>query len=286
MNPLRQRMIEDMQVRHLAPKTQLSYQQQVAAFARHFNKSPQLLGPEHIRAYQVYLTRDKKLSASSLIVATAALRFLYRVTLQKPWSIQQIPLPKVPEKLPVILSREEVARLLASATDIQHHAILSTAYASGLRLSELSHLRLTDIDSQRMVIRVEQGKGQKDRYVMLSPRLLDELRAYWKQYRPRRWLFPGASGDRPIGNGAIEKACHKARQRAGLSKHVTPHSLRHAFATHLLEAGTDLRTIQLLLGHRSLNTTARYLKVAAPAVSAVTSPLDLLPGYAPLAAER
>jgi site-specific recombinase XerD len=286
MNPLRQRMIEDMQVRHLAPKTQLSYQQQVAAFARHFNKSPQLLGPEDIRAYQVYLTRDKKLSASSLIVATAALRFLYKVTLQRPWSITQIPLPKVPEKLPVILSREEVARLLEAATDIQHHAILSTAYASGLRVSELSHLRLTDIDSQRMVIRVEQGKGQKDRYVMLSPRLLEELRGYWKQYRPRHWLFPGASSNQPIGKGAIEQACHNACQRADIAKHITPHSLRHAFATHLLEAGTDLRTIQLLLGHRSLNTTARYLKMAAPAVCAVTSPLDLLPGYALFSPER
>jgi site-specific recombinase XerD len=272
-------MIEDMQVRHLAPKTQLSYQQQVTAFARHFHKSPQLLGPEDIRSYQVYLTREKKLSASSLIVATAALRFLYRITLQKPWSIAQIPLPKMPQKLPVILSREEVAHLLACAPGLQPHAILCTAYATGLRLSELCHLRLTDIDSQRMVIRVEQGKGQKDRYVMLSPRLLDELRAYWKQSRPRPWLFPGARADQPISKGAVEQACHRARQRAGIAKPITPHSHRHAFATHLLEAGTDLRTIQLLLGHRSLNTTARYLKMAAPAVRAVTSPLDLLPGY-------
>jgi site-specific recombinase XerD len=279
-------MIEDMQVRHLTPKTQLSYQEQVAAFARHFHKSPLLLGPEDIRAYQVYLVRDKKLSASSLVVATAALRFLYKVTLKKPWGMEQIPLPKTPQRLPEILSREEVVRLLDSVPDIQQHAILCTAYATGLRLSELTHLRLTDIDSQRMVVRVEQGKGQKDRYVMLSPRLLDELRAYCKQYHPRHWLFLGASGDQPIGKGAIQQACHKACQRAGISKHITPHSLRHAFATHLLEAGTDLRAIQLLLGHRSLNTTARYLKVAAPAAGAVTSPLDRLPGSVSAPPER
>jgi integrase/recombinase XerD len=279
MNPLRQRMIEDMQVRHLAPKTQLSYQQQVAAFARYFNRSPKLLGPEDIRAYQVYLTREKKLSASSLIVATCALRFLYKVTLQKPWSITQIPLPKAPQKLPVILSREEVAQFLENTIGLQPHVILATAYATGLRLSELRHLRLTDIDSQRMVVRVEQGKGQKDRYVMLSPLLLEELRAYWKRTRPRVWLFPGAAADQPISQGAIEKACQQARHRAGIAKRVTPHSLRHAFATHLLEAGTDLRKIQLLLGHRSLATTSRYLKVAPESVCTVVSPLDLLPGY-------
>lgn len=285
MSPLRQRMIEDMQVRHLAPKTQLSYQQQVAAFARHFNKSPQFLQPEDIRTYQVYLTREKKLSASSLTVATAALRFLYKVTLQKPWCIEQIPFPRMPEKLPVILSREEVAHLLECTTG-QQHAILTTAYATGLRVSELTHLRLADIDSQRMVIRVDQGKGQKDRYVMLSPRLLQELRAYGKQAHLRLWLFPGAGADQPIGKGAIEQACQKAGQRAGIAKHITPHSLRHAFATHLLEAGADLRTIQLLLGHRSLATTARYLKMAAQTVCAVSSPLDRLPAYAPASSRR
>jgi len=281
MSPLRQRMIEDMQVRHLAPKTQLSYVQQVAAFARHFGKSPQLLGPEHIRTYQVYLTCEKKLSASSLTVATAALRFLYKVTLPRPWSVQQIPLPKLPQKLPVILSREEVARLLECSPDVKHHALLTTAYATGLRLSELTHLRPTDIDSHRMVIRVEQGKGQKDRYVMLSPRLLAELRAYWKHTPGRPWLFPGATAGQPIQNGAVEQACQQACRRAGLAKHVTPHSLRHAFATHLLESGADLRTIQLLLGHRSLATTARYLKMTPLTVCAVASPLELLPGFAP-----
>ena len=276
MNPLRQRMIEDMQVRNLAPKTQKSYVQQVAAFALYFGKSPELLEPEDIRTYQLYLIR-KGLSASSIIVATAALRFVYRITLKRPWSPDQIPLPKSPQRLPVILSREEVARLLRSVTDAGQHAILATAYATGLRLSELTHLRVADIDSQRMTIRVEQGKGQKDRYVMLSEKLLPELRDYWKRTHSPRWLFPGSHPGEPISKGAIQKACQQARQRAGIEKHVTPHSLRHAFATHLLEAGCDLRVIQLLLGHRSLNTTARYLKMAASTVCAAVSPLDLLP---------
>ena len=253
----------------------------MAAFARHFNKSPELLGPEDIRSYQVYLTQDKQLSASSLTVATAALRFIYKVTLQKPWSIDLIPMPRLPRKLPVILSQQEVAHLLDCTAGIKQHAILATAYATGLRVSELTHLLLTDIDSKRMVIRVDQGKGQKDRYVMLSPRLLKELQVYWKHDHPRPWLFYGASPDQPIHIGAIEKACQQARSRAQIAKHVTPHSLRHAFATHLLEAGTDLRTIQLLLGHRSLATTARYLRVAPQSVCAVTSPLDLLPPSTP-----
>jgi site-specific recombinase XerD len=281
VSPLRQRMIEDMQVRHLATKTQTSYVQQVAAFARYFDKSPDLLTPEDIRSWQVYLTM-KGLSASSLTVATAALRFCYRVTLKRNWSIEQIPLPKVPDKLPVILSREEVVHFLECATDAGQHAILTTAYATGLRVSELTHLRVADIDSQRMTIRVEQGKGQKDRYVMLSPRLLPELRAWWKQTRSPHWLFPGTPPQEPISIGAVQKACQQACRRAGIDKHITPHSMRHAFATHLLEAGTDLRRIQLLLGHRSLATTARYLRMATPSVCAATSPLDLLPPAAPV----
>ena len=285
MNPLRQRMIEDMQVRHLAPKTQSSYVQQVAAFARYFHKSPELLNPEDIRTWQLHLTQ-KGLSASSLTVATAALRFIYRVTLKKPWSIDQIPLPKVPQKLPVILSCEEVDHLLQCAIDPGVHAVLTTAYATGLRISELTHLRIADIDSQRMTIRVEQGKGQKDRYVMLSNRLLPELRAWWKQTRSPHWLFPGTDPHQPISIGAVQKACQQARRRAGIDKHITPHSLRHAFATHLLEAGTDLRIIQLLLGHRSLATTARYLRMATPTICAATSPLDLLPGSGPSQPQR
>jgi site-specific recombinase XerD len=285
VNPLRKRMIEDMQVRRLAPKTQSSYVQQVAAFARYFDRSPQLLEPEHIRTYQLYMIH-KGLSASSLILATSALRFLYRTTLQRPWSLEQIPLPKAPQTLPVILSCDEVARFLAAVTDPEHHAILASAYAAGLRISEITHLHVADIDSQRMVIRVDQGKGQKDRYVMLADKLLPELRAWWKQNRSSRWLFPGQDARKPISKEAVEKACKPAQQRAGIAKHITPHSLRHAFATHLLEAGTDLRKIQLLLGHRSLNTTARYLKMAANSVCATVSPLDRLAGYEPPQAQR
>jgi site-specific recombinase XerD len=186
-------------------------------------------------------------------------------------------MPKRPFKLPVILSREEVMHFLASVDSLKHRTILMTAYAAGLRVSEVIHLKVADIDSQRMMLRVDQGKGRKDRYVMLSPRLLDELRAYWKAMRPTLWLFPGDLIGQPITRCAVELACQKAHRASGISKPITPHSLRHAFATHLLESGTDVRTIQLLLGHRSLATTSRYLKVATSTVCATTSPFDCLP---------
>ncbi len=285
MNPLRQRMTEDMKVRNLAPKTQASYLQQVTAFARYFNKSPELLGPEEIRTYQVHLIDTKQLSLSSLTVTTAALRFIYKTTLLQPWAVDRIPFPKAPQKLPIILSPTEVAHFLGSVGDLKYRAIFSTAYATmrfqllrqGLRVSELCHLPVSDIDSQRMTIHVQQGKGQKDRYVMLSSRLLMQLRHYYKQYRPAPWLFSGNDPEQPISKNTVEQACQKFRQRSGLSKPITPHSLRHAFATHLLEDGTDLRTIQLLLGHRSLSTTARYLRLTTHTVCAVVSPFERLP---------
>lgn len=277
MTPLRQRMIEDMGVRNLARNTQLAYLQQVSAYARHFHRSPDELGPEQIRDYQVYLTQTRKLTASTLSVATGALRFLYKVTLKRDWAVEEIPMPKRPFKLPVVLSREEVTQFLASVDSLKHRTILMTAYAAGLRISEAIHLKVTDIDSARMVLRVDQGKGRKDRYVMLSPRLLEALRVYWKSAQPTTWLFPGDLPDQPITRGAVELACQKAHRASGIQKLVTPHSLRHAFATHLLESGTDVRTIQLLLGHRSLATTSRYLKVATSTVCATTSPFDLLP---------
>lgn len=252
MTQLRQRMSEDMEVRNLALNAQLSYLQQVSLFARHFGKSPDLLGREDIRTYQVYLTNEKKLSPGSIHTAIAALRFLYKVTLERDWAPEEVlPLPKKPQKLPIILSAEEVQRFLGCVLDVKHHAILTTCYAAGLRTSEAVQLKPTGIDSQRMVIRVEQGKGQKDRYVMLSPKLLEILRDYWKLRRPKAWLFPGDRADQPITRGAVGQACAKACDLSGLSKPVTPHSLRHAFAVHLLEAGADVRTIQLLLGHRS-----------------------------------
>jgi len=278
MTPLRQRMLEDMQVRNLSPNTQRAYIETLARFARHFGRSPADLGPEEIRAYQIYLIRERHLAPSSLQIAVCALRFLYKVTLKQPWSFDDlIPAPKKPRRLPVVLSPEQVARFLDCLTPPKQRALLTTCYAAGLRISEALHLRPTDIDSHRMVIRVEQGKGLRDRYVMLSPTLLTVLRDWWRRSRPRAWLFPGNPPDHPIGRTAVELACQRAQRRAGLTKRVTPHSLRHAFAVHLLEAGTDVRTIQLLLGHRSLETTARYLRIATTKVCATASPLDLLP---------
>ena len=278
MTPLRQRMLEDMRVRNLSPHTQRAYAENVARFARHFGRSPADLGPEEIRTYQVYLVDERHLAPSSIEIAVCALRFLYTVTLKRRWSVDDlIPAPKKPHRLPVVLSPDEVVRALAGVTSPKHRALLTTCYAAGLRISEAVRLRPQDIDSQRMVIRVEQGKGQRDRYVMLSARLLEVLRDWWRQSRSPRWLFPGPRPDQPIGRGAVEEACHRARRRAGLTKPLTPHVLRHCFAVHLLEAGTDVRTMQLLLGHRSLETTARYLRIATTKVCATTSPLDLLP---------
>jgi site-specific recombinase XerD len=282
MTVLRQRMTEDMQVRNLSAHTQASYLQQVSLFARYFRASPDALTPEHIRTYQIYLTNEKKLATSSIHMAVAALRFLYRVTLKKEWIFgEEIPLPKKPQKLPVVLSPDEVVHFLGCVDCGKHRVILTTCYAAGLRISEAVRLKAAAIDSARMVIRVEQGKGSKDRYVMLSPMLLEILRNYWKAARPKPWLFPGIHDDRPITKDAVQSACQKAHRLSGLSKPVTPHSLRHAFAVHLLESGTDLRTIQLLLGHRSLATTARYLRIATSKVCATSSPLDLLPRPVP-----
>jgi integrase/recombinase XerD len=276
--PLRQRMTEDMQVRNLALNTQTSYVQQVSLFARHFNKSPEQLGPEDIRTYQVYLTNEKKLAPGSVLIAVAALRFLYKVSLKKDWPFAEvIPAPKKPQTLPVVLSPEEVLQFLGCVGSTKHRAILSTCYAAGLRISEAVCLAPTDIDSQRMVVRVDQGKGQKDRYVMLSPKLLEILRSWWRVEKPKQWLFPGDIPGRHISRDAVGQACQKAHHLSGIRKPLTPHSLRHAFAVHLLESGTDVRTIQLLLGHRSLATTARYLRIATSKVCSTSSPLDLLP---------
>jgi site-specific recombinase XerD len=271
-------MTEDMQVRNLALNTQTSYVQQVSLFARHFDKSPELLGPDDIRAYQIYLTNEKKLATSSILIAVAALRFCYKVSLKKDWTFEDvIPAPKKPEKLPLILSPEEAFHFLGCVGSSKHRAILSSCYGAGLRISESIRLRATDIDSQRMVIRVDQGKGRKDRYVMLSARLLETLRSYWRAVRPKDWLFEGDIPGRPIDRSSVELACQKAHRLSRITKPITPHSLRHAFAVHLLEAGTDIRTIQLLLGHRSLSTTARYLRLATSKVCSTSSPLDLLP---------
>ncbi len=278
MTSLRQRFIEGMQMRNLSLHTQRCYVLQVSLFARHFKKSPELLGPEQIRAYQVYLIKERKLATSSIAIAIAALRFVYRITLKKNWSVADIlPAPKVPRTLPILLSPEEVIQFLDAVRISKHRVILTTCYAAGLRVSEAVALTPPAIDSQRMVLRVEQGKGKKDRYVMLSPKLLEILRAWWRVERPQHWLFPGDKPGCHISAHAVAWECRHLRHTCKISKPITPHSLRHAFAVHLLESGTDIRTIQLLLGHRSLATTAKYLRIAISKVCSTTSPLDLLP---------
>jgi integrase/recombinase XerD len=212
MTPLRRRMTEDMQVRNFSPNTQDSYVQQVSLFARHFSKSPEVLGPEEIRSYQVYLTNEKKLAPSSILIAISALRFLYKVTLHRDWCLEDIiPAPKKPQKLPIVLSPEEVLQFLSCVQSIKHRTILTVCYAAGLRISEAVHLKVADIDSERMVIRVALGKGQKDRFVMLSPKLLEVLRAWWPVEKPKQWLFPGDRVDSHITRVAVEDACQTAR---------------------------------------------------------------------------
>jgi integrase/recombinase XerD len=276
MTALRQRMLEDLQIRNYAPGTVAAYIRGVAAFAKHFGKSPELLGPEQIREYQLHLIKEKGVSLSPYIQSVCGLRFLYTNTLHLQIGIERIPLPRYEKKLPVILSPEEVGLMLVAPKNLGHRAILTTMYATGPRVSEVSRLKVPDIDSGRGVTWIRGGKGHKDRQTLLPPKLLELLRVYYRWKRPTDWLFPGEKPGQPISTKAIYYACKQAAKDAGISKPVHPHSLRHAFATHLLEAGVNLRTIQLLLGHAKLETTARYLHVADTAVRATISPLELL----------
>jgi len=276
MTSLRQRMIEDLKLRNRSPRTIQSYIAHVANFARHFGKSPELLGVEEIRQYQVYLVEQRKISWSTFNQAVCALRFFYRHTLGQDYSVEHIPFPRQPKRLPVVLSQTEVQRLLAAVRVYELRVLLMTTYAAGLRLSEVIHLKPTDIDSQRMVIRVRQGKGQKDRYVMLSAKLLAELRHYWHLERPAVWLFPGKNREQPINVSVVQRVCHRAGREAGLTKPVNMRCLRHSFATHLLEAGTNIRIIQTLRGHSSVRTTQVYTSVSAQTVRATVSPFDAL----------
>jgi integrase/recombinase XerD len=273
MTPLRQRMIEDMRVRNLSPATQRNYLAATSQFARHFGRSP--ADPEQVRVYLNHLV-DRAISSAYFNVIVAALRFLYTITLERDWGVTRLPYQKKHRKLPSVLSVNEVARFLDAVPDVKSRAILITAYAAGLRVSEVAALRVGDIDSQRMTLRVAAGKGGKERLVMLSPKLLAVLRAYWKVERPSDWLFPGRAKGEHVSIRTVQLACKTARQNAGLGKPVSMHTLRHSFATHLLEAGTDLCTIQLLLGHRSLSSTARYLHVATTTVCAAASPFERL----------
>jgi site-specific recombinase XerD len=276
MTLLRQKMLDDLQLRNYSANTIRAYLRCVTQFAQHFRKSPDQLGPEHIREYQLCLVQQKKCSWSQFNQIVCALRFFYHTTLGRKEMIEEIPYPRFEKRLPVVLSQAEVAALLQAPTNLKHKAILTTIYAAGLRVSEAANLLIADLDSARMIIKVRQGKGHKDRFTMLSPALLDLLRQYWQVYRPKQWLFPGRYPQRPINTVTIFRICQQAVEVARLSKSVSPHSLRNSFATHLLEAGTDLRTIQLLLGHRNLKTTALYMHVSTQALRSTTSPLDLL----------
>ncbi len=274
MTTLRQRMIDDLKVRNRSARTIQSYIVQVANFARHFGKSPELLGPEEIRQYQVYLVEQRHVSWSYFNQAVCALRFFYRHTLGRDWVVAHIPFPRQPRKLPVVLSQAEVIRLFDAIRSLKLRAMLMTAYAAGLRLSEVTHLQVSDIDSERMVIRVRQGKGQKDRYVMLSPKLLELLRDWWRIARPQVWLFPGQNPVNPMTTRQLRRACHTAAHEAGIESNVSPHTLRHSFATHLLEQNIDVRVIQVLLGHAKLDSTALYTRVATRTIQQVMSPLE------------
>lgn len=276
MTELRRKMLEELQLRNYSPHTQRAYIRCVADFAKHFNTAPDRLGPEHVHEYQLFLVHRKKLSWSPFTQAVCALRFFYNDVLHWNWMIEYIPYPRHEQKLPVVLSPAEVAALFQSTPNLKHRAILTTMYAAGLRVSELINLQVRDIDSQRQLICVRQGKGHKDRRVMLSPKLLEILRTYWKRYRPRTWLFPGRNPERPIAQKTVWRICYQARAAAHLVKPISPHTLRHCFATHLLEEATDLRRIQILLGHRNLKTTAKYLHVSNLAVHSTVSPLDRL----------
>jgi len=280
---LRSRMHEDLRIRNYAERTQRTYIDAVARFAQHFGKSPDLLGPEDVRTYQVHLVQDKGASWTMLNQAVCALRFLYGTTLGKDWTIRHIPYARPATTLPVVLSQGEVLRLFEKLANIKHVSMLLLAYSGGLRVSEVANLRVADIDSERMMIRIRQGKGRKDRDVPLSPMLLILLREYWRIDKPRDFLFPGARAGRSLAVSSIQKVCRAAATHAGLKKRVTMHTLRHSFATHHLEAGTDLRTLQILMGHTSLKTTSRYLHVSAAKLRAARTPLEFLDDIAPSA---
>lgn len=278
MTELRQRMIDDMRIRNLSQHTIEMYVRRVRDFARHFGKSPDQLGPKEIREYQVHMINKPSASYTMLDQTVSALRFLYKKTLKRDWTVDEIPHPRRPRRLPTVLSQEEVVTLLNAATNLKYRAIMTTIYAAGLRVSEVVQLKATDINSKRMMIRVCQGKGRKDRLVPLSPALLELLREYWRAYRPQIWLFPPRGrGTKPFSRRGVYRLVRTTAEAAGIPRRVSPHTLRHSYATHLLESGVNVRLIQRLLGHNSLRATETYTHVSPLSVQAAPSPYDALP---------
>jgi len=275
---LRKQMLEELQRRNYSQTTVKGYLKVVESFARHFHRSPDQLGPDQIRAYQAYLFTERKLNARTVGHHTAALRFFFCKTLKRAYPIEEVPYPKAPRRLPTILTQDEAIRLIDSASNLFHRAMLMTAYSTGMRRAEVCQLKVEDIDSTRMLIHIRQGKGRRDRDVPLSPKLLETLREYWRWMKPKIFLFPGtvngSRADKPITAKMLWAACREAAQRAGIAKPVSPHLLRHSFATHLLEGGADLPTVQALLGHADLKPTSIYLHLSERHLRAAGTPLD------------
>jgi integrase/recombinase XerD len=275
---LKKMMLEELQRRNYSQNTTRSYLQIVRDFARHFKRPPDQLGPDEIRQYQVHLIQERKMGVRTVGHCTAALRFFFVKTLKRHYPVEEVPYPKQPRRLPIVLSQEEAVALINSAKNLYHRAMLTTLYSTGMRRAELCKLKVEDIDSKRMILHIRQGKGGKDRDVPLSPVLLETLREYWRWMRPRTYLFPGTvngrRADKPITSKVIWEACVEAARNAGISKRVSPHLLRHSFATHLMENGADLPTVQMLLGHTDLKPTSIYLHLSERHLKAAGTPLD------------
>ena len=277
MTPLRKRMMEELRVRNLSEITSRLYIGAAERFAKYYGRSPDQLGPEQIRRFFLHLLDDNKATANTVQLYRSALKFLYVKTLRRPWFDEEVARIKKRFRLPTVLSAEEVARILDRTSNLKHWTIIATLYATGLRVSELKRLKVNDIDSQRMLIHVRQGKGRIPRDIGLSPALLERLRIYWRRDKPKDWLFPsGQRPDFPLDDRTIRLICRKAARGAGVTKRVSPHVFRHSCATHMLEAGADLRTIQVLLGHADIQTTARYLRVSTAHLQTIPSPFDAL----------
>jgi len=276
MGKLREQMKMDLKLKGYSPKTQAAYLGYMKKFVRYFGRSPAKMGEEEIREYLYHLVTERDLGDSSINSAYSALKFFYKTTLCRDWNVAKIPRRKTEKRLPVVLDGSEIKQLFAVTTNLKHRALLMTTYSAGLRVSETAHLKVCDVDSKRMQLRIAQGKGKKDRYALLSPVTLNLLRDYWRQYRPFSWLFPGRLPESPISTRSIQKVFKDAKRKAGIKKPATVHTLRHSFATHLLEAGTDIYRVQKLMGHTSPKTTTIYIHLRRQDLLKVISPLDSL----------